>query len=288
MDSELKITTCLAANTEPVGRAVADYMADRLQMSVRFVDDIPWKERERSLDRGQIHVGWICGLLYVWKFMQAGRSKRRPYRPVELLAAPVMCGKRYADQPVYFSDVIVRQESSFHSFEDLRGATLAYNEFRSYSGYAILCYHLATRGYIKGYFGKAIESGAHLNSLQMVLSGEADTAAIDSTILDCELESNPALRSQLRVVAVLGPSPIPPWVIFGALPDGLRYDLRRLLLEMDGDALGRQILREGQLSRFASVGDVDYDPIRDVAQNSENMSLESRLTTRMLAPGEAA
>ena len=210
--------------------------------------------------------------------MQAGRSKlgmyaARPYRPVELLAAPVMCGKRYENQPVYFSDVIVRRESSFHSFDDLRGAALAYNEPRSYSGYAILCYHLATHGYTKGYFGKAIESGAHLNSLQMVLKGEADTTAIDSTILDCELESNPALRSQLRVVAVLGPSPIPPWVIFGALPDGLRHDLRGLLLEMDRDAPGRQILREGQLNRFTSVGDADYDPIRAVAQNTKNMSL---------------
>jgi phosphonate transport system substrate-binding protein len=276
MDSELKITTCLAANTEPVGRAVANYMADRLQISVRFIDDISWQERERGLDQGQIHVGWICGLLYVWKCMQAGRSKRRPYRPVELLAAPVMDGKRYENQPVYFSDVIVRRDSLFHSLEDLRGATLAYNEPRSYSGYAILCYHLATRGYTKGYFGKAIESGAHLHSLQMVLSGEADTTAIDSTILDCEFENNPALRSQLRVVAVLGPSPIPPWVIFGTLPDGMRHDLRGLMLEMNGDVLGRQILRKGQLNRFTSVSDVDYDPIRNVAQYTKNMSLKNR------------
>jgi phosphonate transport system substrate-binding protein len=276
MDTELKITTCLAANTEPVGRAVADYLADRLQMSVRFVDDIPWQERERGLDQGQIHIGWICGLLYVWKYMERSRHSHRsnhPHRLVELLAAPVMCGKRYEDQPVYFSDVIVRQDSPFQSFEDLRGTALAYNEPRSYSGYAVLCYHLATHGYTKGYFGKAIESGAHLNSMQMVLSGEADTTAIDSTILDCELESNPALRSQLRVVAVLGPSPIPPWVIFGTLPDGMRHDLRSLMLEMNGDVLGRQILREGQLNRFTSISDVDYDPIRNVAQCTKNMSL---------------
>jgi phosphonate transport system substrate-binding protein len=110
----------------------------------------------------------------------------------------------------------------------------------------------------------------------MVLSGEADTTAIDSTILDCEFENNPALRSQLRVVAVLGPSPIPPWVIFGTLPDGMRHDLRGLMLEMNGDVLGRQILRKGQLNRFTSVSDVDYDPIRNVAQYTKNMSLKNR------------
>src|SRR4029077_3972957 len=53
----LKLTSCQAENSEFIGRAVADYIADRLGVATEFVDDIPWQEREYLLDKGEIHAG---------------------------------------------------------------------------------------------------------------------------------------------------------------------------------------------------------------------------------------
>ena len=162
----------MAENMEFVGRAIATYIQQTLQIPTQFVDDVPWPERERRFDRGEIQVCWICGLPYVWKADQ-------PLAAVELLAAPVMQGARYADRPVYFSDVVVRQDSRFQRFEQLRGASWAYNEPRSHSGCTITRYHLATLGETGDFFGRVVESGAHQISLRLVLEGGVDASAID-------------------------------------------------------------------------------------------------------------
>jgi phosphonate transport system substrate-binding protein len=91
-------------------------------------------------------------------------------------------GACYKDRPVYFSDVVVRRDSKFHTFADLRGASWAYNEPGSHSGYNVVGYHLATLGEGSGYFGQVVESGAHQVSLQMILDGRIDASAIDSLV----------------------------------------------------------------------------------------------------------
>jgi ABC-type phosphate/phosphonate transport system substrate-binding protein len=80
-------------------------------------------------------------------------------------------------------DVIVHTETSFHCFEDLRGRTWAYNERGSHSGFNIVRYHLAMRGFDKNFFCRIVDSGSHRNSLQMILQRSIDTAAIDSSVL---------------------------------------------------------------------------------------------------------
>ncbi len=67
-----------------------------------------------QLRDGSVDVAFLCGLPYV----RLCRERPGMLRP---LAAPVLDGARYQDRPVYFSDVIVRRDSPFRSFDDLRG-----------------------------------------------------------------------------------------------------------------------------------------------------------------------
>jgi len=209
----LRITSMMAENADFICRAIARYITERSGIPTEFINDIPWQERERLLDAGQVHIGWICGLPYVQKVDQSD-----PH--IELLAAPVMQGVRYESRPAYFSDVVVHRDSRFQTFADLRGASWAYNEPGSLSGNNVVRYHLATLGEALGYFGKVIESGAHQASLQMILDGQIDASAIDSTVLELEFQRDPAIRSEVRIIETLGPSPIPPWVILKSLSQG--------------------------------------------------------------------
>lgn len=255
----------MAANSDSVCRQITTYISAQLNYPTEFVGDIPWQMREQWLDQGQIQVGWICGLPYVWK---ADRSM-----PLELLAAPVMQGQRYQGQPVYFSDVVVRRDSRWQTFDNLKGATWAYNEPGSHSGYYLTRYTLAARGKGSGFFGQVIESGAHQNSLQMILTGEIDASAIDSTVLVLELQRQPALADQIRIIDTFGPSPIPPWVVSTEVPLALRQQIRQLFLKLHTDPEGRAILAQGLIDRFVAVSDADYDPIRRMAQQAETISL---------------
>jgi phosphonate transport system substrate-binding protein len=262
----LKVASLMAENADFVVAGIVRYLDDRLGAGAKLVADRPWQERQEMLDAGRVHAAWICGLPYVQRADQ-------PDSRIELLAAPVMRGERYQDRPIYFSDVVVRRDSEFRSFADVRGGSWAYNEPGSHSGYNVVRYHLATMGETWDYFDRVVESGAHQTSLRMILEGEIDASAIDSTVLELELEKDPAISSKIRVVETLGPSPIPPWVILRSLPERRRETVRELLIGMDEDDEGRAILAEGPVARFAYVEDSDYDPIRRMAREAAVVSL---------------
>jgi phosphonate transport system substrate-binding protein len=169
--------------------------------------------------------------------------------------------------------VVVHRASRYSSFADLRGAAWAYNEPRSHSGHHVVRHHLATLGHAEGYFGRVVESGAHQRSLRMIVDGEIEASAIDSTVLEAELERHPQLALDIKVIDTLGPSPMPPWVMLKSLPRNLRDDIRAALLEMHADADGAAILASWRIARFVGATDADYDPLRRMAGAAANVRL---------------
>jgi phosphonate transport system substrate-binding protein len=178
------------------------------------------------------------------------------------VAAPVLQGSRYTGRPIYFSDVIVRRDSPFRSFLDLRGRSWAYNEPLSHSGYGITRYHLVTLGETKGFFGEVVEAGFHQEAVRMVARGEVDGSAIDSQVLALEFRDHPELAERLRVVESLGPSTIQPVAVSRRVPEDLREAIRDVLLTMAEDRGLRERLGVGLIERFVAVDAASYDDIR--------------------------
>lgn len=264
MTDLLRFTSIQSPSADGVCAAIARYVSARLAVRAEFVADLSWQERERLLDEGQIQVGWICGLPYV-------RKVDRDPPLVRLLAAPVMQQPRYEGRPIYFSDVIVHRDSGYLTFADLRGASWAYNEPHSQSGYNVTRYHLATLGETSGYFSQVVEAGSHLRALQMVLDRRIDASAIDSTVLELELQRDPGLADRIRIVDMLGPSPIPPWVVTRSVSPEMEGALREAFLGMHEHPEGREVLAAGQMARFARVADADYDPIREMTLQAQRV-----------------
>lgn len=265
-DLDLTLATCQAHNTVPICRAIAGYMSAHLSRPIHFQEDIDWSDAYRSIASGDIDLGWICGRPYT-------RLIDEKVAPIRLLVAPVMVGERYQDRPIYFSDVIVRSESPFHQFADLRGASWAYNESGSQSGYHVTLYHLAQMGETGRFFGRVVGSGSHLRSIAMVLNGEIDGSAIDSTVLEWEMLRKSSLINQIRVIDTLGPSPIPPLIISTRLSGQIEGEIRNHLLALHTHAEGRRILAMGRLARFEVVEDADYDTIRRMSRISAAISM---------------
>ena len=102
-----------------------------------------------EIGAGQVDIAFMCGLPYA----TMADSLACPF---ELLAAPVLLGERYQHRPIYFSDVIVRQESPYTSFDDLEGCTWAYNQLESHSGWNMVYHSLLERGKTPRYFDQLI------------------------------------------------------------------------------------------------------------------------------------
>lgn len=266
----LKLTSIQAPNQDFIVAGVADYLEHHLKVPARFVRDLPWPEREQLLLVGEIQIGWICGYPYVREVVQDPS-------PFELLVAPVMMAPRYEMRPIYFSDVIVHRASGFHRFEDLRGASWAYNEPGSHSGYHLTRYHLASIGETGEFFREVVAAGSHQAALEMILQRRVEASAIDSTVLEIELVNRPRIGEEIRIVETLGPSPIPPFVIGRQTPTKLREQIRTLLLEMHHDRAGGETLSAGLISHFVKVKDKDYDPIREMARRGSRIILDPEL-----------
>ncbi len=256
----LSIVSLMAANALPFYRGVAHYLSRQTGLRVTLIEGLPWHEQEQLLDRGQAEIGIICGLLYTHKTAW-----------LDLLAAPVMRAVRYQRRPIYFSDIVVQHDSRFQAFADLRGARWLYNDRGSFSGYAVLRAHLSALGESGDFCGCIGESGGHLRSLALIAAGAADAAAIDSTVLEFELQRRPELASQIRVVATIGPHPIPPVVVAKHMPAELKRRLHAALLRMHEDVQGSEILADGLIERFVAVQDCDYNRVRLTARNAEQV-----------------
>lgn len=254
VQAKLRVTSCMAPNVDYVARAVCAYLAERLAVTITWVDELPWEERYQALDAGEIDVAWICGAPYRQRAQQ-------PQPTVALLAAPVWRGAPYADRPVYFSAVVVHADAPYQQWADLRGAKWGYNEPNSFSGYHVVTHQLAARGERNGYFGWGIRVGSHQQALRLVARGELDVAAIDSTVLAQALADEPALATQVRTLLLLGPNPMPPWVVTTQAPAAEQVRLRHALLEMDATNQGRTRLAATPLARFAPVTPATYQPI---------------------------
>jgi phosphonate transport system substrate-binding protein len=251
MNAGLRFLTFLAPNMYPVYDAVARFVGQRLNLPTTL-------ESGRSFDQLNAEggdVAFICGLPYV-------QLARRWPPPVELAAAPVLRGERYGGKPIYYSDVIVRADSPWHSFAELRGQSWAFNDPDSHSGYNVTRYRLVQMGETKGFFGRVVSAGWHQRAIRMVCDGEVDASAIDSQVLAIELRDHPELAAQLKIIDVLGPAAIQPVVVARTLSASLKEGVAAALLAMGDDPAGRAHLAHGFVERFAAVSDADYDGIR--------------------------
>lgn len=245
----LRFATFLAPNMLPVYAFIARHVQARLGIRVELVVGSSYEDLSAQAD-----VSFLCGLAYV--------ELRRLGEPIEPLAAPLLRGGRYGGRPIYFSDVIVHRDSPFRSFADLRGCSWAYNEPFSHSGPGITCHRLVELGESQDYFGRVIQAGWHQQSIRLVQAGEVDASAVDSHVLALARRDQPELAADLRVIDSLGPSTIQPVAVVSWLEEGLKADLRALLLELSADPAARRVLADHLVERFVAIGDEDYDDIR--------------------------
>jgi phosphonate transport system substrate-binding protein len=245
----LRFATFLAPNLLPVYAFIARHVGARLGLAAELVVGTSYDGVA-----GQAHVSFLCGLAYV-ELVAEGE-------PLEAVAAPLLQGGRYGGRPVYYSDVIVRRDSPFRRFADLRGRSWSYNEPRSHSGYGVTRYRLVELGETAGYFGQVVAAGWHERSVRLVHAGEVDASAIDSHVLALTLRDHPGLADGLRVIDSFGPSTVQPVVVASWLPGPLKEAVRAALVEMADEPAARAALARGMVERFVPVTDGSYDDLR--------------------------
>ncbi len=124
-----------------------------------------------------------------------------------------MIAERYLGMPVYFTDLVVDSDHPAEAFSDLAGVPLVMNEPVSHSGHASVRYELRRRGLDLDFFGGHRFSGGHIRSLQAVMDGSGEVAALDSVMFDSVKGADPDVSRKVKTIASIGPWPTPPLAV---------------------------------------------------------------------------
>lgn len=253
MTQTITLISCLGENTYPIAEQLAAYLTEQTGITVQFDRSTPWLAASQKLAAGEIHMGWICGLLYTLQQDQQARY--------QVLAKPIFAGH---EDPLYFSYLVVRRDSAIQSLADLQAKRLVINDPDSYSGHHALWAHWAKLEHAPQ-FASVLESGSHSNSLGRVAAGEADVAAIDCTVFDYGLQSGkPEMQDVLRQLVSIGqssPAPTPPLVMHQSVDPAITQAIQQALLALNQSQWLANFKSAG-LNGLVAACDQDYDFMR--------------------------
>jgi ABC-type phosphate/phosphonate transport system substrate-binding protein len=108
--------------------------------------------------------------------------------------------------PSYRSVIVVREEDDARRLADLPGRRAAINSLDSHSGFSQLVAALRPFAAGRNVVAGAVASGAHLASLKLIRSGDADFAAIDCVTWALAARDDPEATVGLRIVGRSPPS----------------------------------------------------------------------------------
>jgi ABC-type phosphate/phosphonate transport system substrate-binding protein len=245
-------------------QAVFDWVLNHAGVvDARYEDHDPPKLLSDLWQRDDLACVMMCGLPF---------SRREP-QPV-VLAAPVPSPARYDRRAIYWSDIAVRADSKFRSFEHTLGSRAGYTLKDSQSGYFAFRYHLL-RAFPSVSTPYAQITGNLLNPrgvIKALAEGRIDVGPLDSYVHDLLKRSDPEFASQVRVIETTEPTPMPPLVATAPLSDDVTKRLRSAFLAVHEEPALVQARETLLLTRFVVPDPSVYRVQRERAEIVENSS----------------
>lgn len=228
------------------------YLERQMGRPVRFLQRGTYRGitdliRERKLD-----FAWICGAPFVRLRAQA-----------VLVAVPVYQGK-----PLYRAYLIAHvADDSTRSILDLRGKIFAYSDPDSNSGYLYVQHRLHEMGEdASRFFGRTFFTWAHRNVVSAVAEGLAQGGAVDGHVWETLRRQHPAQVLRTRVIGQSPEFGYPPIVARSDLPQGELASFQSVLLGMEHDPRGRELLARLNIDGFSLADASLYEGIARITR----------------------
>jgi len=227
--------------------ALQKYLSAAMGTEVQLVLKRTYQEITSQLVSGLLDAAWICGFPFI-----AYR------RELELVAVPVWRGRM-----TYRSYLIVSEGREASAIDDLRGDIHAFSDPDSNSGYLVTRALLAERG-IKApdFFKRTFFTHGHRNVVRSVAAGLAQSGSVDGYVWEVMTETEAELTRQTFPAWRSDWMGFPPIATAAnnAATEGTAK-LRKALLEMPLDAVGRDVLSLLRLDGFAKGEPSLFDSI---------------------------
>jgi ABC-type phosphate/phosphonate transport system substrate-binding protein len=250
------------ARTAELWRALLSSITAQAGLDVEVIEHAPPAAIDDLWRRTDMAAVFMCGLPY-------SRANPQP----ALIAAPVPSPAEFAGRAEYWSELVVRSDSSFGDLESTFGGKLCLTAPNSQSGYAAALQYLMTCDLAR--IGKA---GARsplyreiaapaitpLGAATAVVAGAADVAPIDAYAYRLLQKHRGDLTSKLRTVARTARTPIPPLVASIGLEASIEEAarLRAAFTAAHRDPALKVLFTGLELSHFVTPDPREYEALR--------------------------
>jgi ABC-type phosphate/phosphonate transport system substrate-binding protein len=238
----LSLTFYLGRALVPVADELAAALSERLGIAVDFDPTASDDQRRAALDDPAPGIVWMCGLETVLR-QDDGRLA------TSIIGAPVFLGRT---APVYDSVIVAAGRFAGSALTDLQDGTLAINQPDSWSGHHALRAHLHRLGRPDAAFARIVMTGSHEASIDALIDGSADVAAIDDTVWTARTARDPAAAA-LSVVDRTEAWPAPPFSLTNVVDEDLAAAIR--------DSLPAVVVTG--LAAIERASDADYAVFRE-------------------------
>ncbi len=193
---------------------------------------------------------------------------------VEAIAAggaEILVGEERRGSPTYRSVIVVRADDDAQGIEDLQSRSLALTDALSTSGYLLPRTMIAQAGVTDpgAFFRRIVLTGSHDRSLDAVMEGAVDAAAVGDFFVALLDE---AQRTSLRVVAQSDPIPMGPITVRTSLSPEMKARLRQAFLSYEAE-VPADLRRITEVGRFVVQPESAFDAIRRYADASKTLPI---------------
>ena len=185
-------------------------------------------------------------------------------------AEPITATVRYGSS-VYHTQFNVRCDGPIQSFEDFPGASIAFVDPGSASGYQFPYVFLKNEhGVDADTDMNTVFAGSHDAAALAVYNGDVDIATSFNDVREDLLADYPDVMEQVCVMGRTGDIPNDGQVVRAGLDDDLVAQIQEALIEIGETEEGAAIIDElFNASGFEPVTSDAYDPVRDVMEEFE-------------------
>ncbi len=158
---------------------------------------------------------------------------------------------RIKGETTYQSLILIPPSSPAKSLLDLRGKRFGSADIISTTGWLFPAMLLMKSGEDPNhFFGEHVITGSHDKSIQAVVDGFVDGAAVHGIVYDQMVADDPSILNKTKILTKSPPFGIPPVVVHPNIDRHLREAVLSVLLNMHNDAQGKLILEKLQIERF--------------------------------------
>lgn len=233
----------------------AAYATKKLGVPVKIFTATEFIGINNALVAGQIHMAWTSPSAYSGSWLDCKGC-----------VEPLVTAKDQDGNLGYNSVLIVKTESAYKSFEDLKGKIVARTEPNSNSGFLVPTVEFARMGKPIDQYFKSPVSGGHTQSVLGVLQGTYDAAFTWTTKGDgygqirTMIDKGLLKREQIRVIWESSLVPPPPVIVRADLPADLKADLTKLFVELHKDDMKlAEAVAKGKTQGFVPATHAMYE-----------------------------